>query len=808
MDSKIRNSLVCLLLILIGCTDTAQNEIRSEPHKEQLRTLFPLEQVRVTDGPFAHAQAVNVQYLLGLDPDRLLAPYLREAGIQPQAEPYGNWENSGLDGHIGGHYLSALSLAWAATGIPELKQRLNTMINGLEKAQNKNGGYLGGIPNGEKAWQEIHDGNIRADLFSLNDRWVPLYNIDKIFHGLRDAYLIGKNTKAREMLLTLSKWMLRLVENLSDEQIQQMLYSEHGGLAEVFVDVARISDDARYLNLARQFSHLKIINPLTLQRDELTGLHANTQIPKIIGALKLAEAQHNSTWQEAADYFWNTVTEHRTVSIGGNSVREHFHDASDFTPMIEDVEGPETCNTYNMLKLSKLLYVKEGDSRYIDFYERATYNHILSSQHPVHGGLVYFTSMRPGHYRKYSSLEESMWCCVGSGIENHSKYGELIYTKYGRDLDVNLYISSTLDWRDQGIKVDMQTLFPDENMVNITFNFTDENTVKPFNLRLRKPAWLTESMSIKVNGQDAEFRVDKHFIVISRQWQNGDNVKIGLSPNLHLEQLPDGKNYYSVLYGPIVLATQIETAEDQPLDYVADNSRMGHVAAGPICPPEALPIMLGQPTAFLESLHRAPGPLSFSIRQNLGWLMPENAINDNRQVTLIPFFRLHDSRYQIYWPNLQKESFAEYELEIKENTSKKLALEAITVDLINPGEQQPEVEHNFAGQDTRAGINNGHRWRDAVGWFGYYLNNTRKQAQSLRITYFKGDIDREFLISINDVILADVRLPAASPNEAFYQVDYPLSKEMRQAKLLKLRFTAKRGSVAGGVYGIRLLKGD
>ena len=322
---------------------------------------FPLSSVQLLESPFRQAQQTDMQYILDLDPDRLLVPYLREAGIETKAKSYGNWENTGLDGHIGGHYLTALSLMYAATGNQELLQRLNYMVDQLEAAQRKNGnGYIGGVPGGEAIWQEVAKGNIDAENFSLNDKWVPWYNLHKTYAGLRDAYVFAGNEKAKDMLIKLTDWSLKLTKNLSDAQIQDMLRSEHGGMNEVFADVAEITGDKKYLELARRFSHQTVLDPLLEEQDKLNGMHANTQIPKVIGYKRVAEVAGDKDWAEAAAFFWNTVVNNRTVSIGGNSVREHFHPATDFSSMVESKEGPETCNTYNMLKLTKQLYLSSA----------------------------------------------------------------------------------------------------------------------------------------------------------------------------------------------------------------------------------------------------------------------------------------------------------------------------------------------------------------------------------------------------------------------------------------------------------------
>ena len=427
---------------------------------------FPVSQVRLTESPFKNAQDLDICYLLGLNPDRLLAPYRKEAGLPPKATNYGNWENSGLDGHIGGHYLSALSYMYAATGNQEIKERLDYVLNELEDCQEASGdGYLCGVPGGKNMWEEISHGNIRASRFDLNGKWVPLYNIHKIYAGLRDAYIQTGSRKAKKMLVKLTDWMLRLVSSLSNTQIQEMLNSEHGGLNETFADVAYITGDNRYLELAHRFSHQEILQPLLKHQDLLTGMHANTQIPKIIGFKRIADVEGNRDWNDAAHYFWETVVEHRSISIGGNSVREHFNPADDFSSMLSNEQGPETCNTYNMLRLTKMLYETSADVKMVDYYERALYNHILSSQNPVQGGFVYFTPMRPGHYRVYSQPQTSFWCCVGSGLENHAKYGEMIYGYNDKSLYVNLFIPSTLQWGNT--EIIQQTHFPEEEGTTI-----------------------------------------------------------------------------------------------------------------------------------------------------------------------------------------------------------------------------------------------------------------------------------------------------------------------------------------------------
>ena len=606
---------------------------------------FPLSQVTLHESPFKAAQQTDLEYMLSLKPDRLLAPYLREAGLEPKAEMYGNWESSGLGGHTAGHYLTALSMMYASTGNQEALDRVNYLVEELKRCQEANGnGYVGGVPDGQKMWTDIAAGNIDAEPFSLNGKWVPWYNLHKTYAGLRDAYLYAGNNQAREVLVGLSEWALELVSDLSDCQIQEMLKTEHGGMNEVFADVAVITGDNRFLELAERFSHREILNPLLQQRDSLTGLHANTQIPKVVGFKRIADTGGPREWNRAARFFWHTVVNNRTVAIGGNSVKEHFHPKDDFSSMIEERQGPETCNTYNMMRLSKLLYLSGGDLKYVNYYERAMYNHILSSQHPEKGGFVYFTPMRPRHYRVYSQPGKNFWCCVGSGMENHAKYGDLIYAHQADSVYVNLFIPSSLEWREKHVTLTQDTRFPESETDIIRIQTTQPTQ---FTVKIRRPAWVEEEgFSVGVNGKVLDVNPSPGtYVSVSRKWNTGDSVTIKLPKITRVEQLPDGMEYYAVLHGPLVLAAETDTTDLQGL--FADDSRMGHVPDGALYPLEEAPMFASDPEDIESKIRPVEGaPLTFTAP---GLITPAKY----QDLKLVPFFRIHEARYMIYWPRVE-----------------------------------------------------------------------------------------------------------------------------------------------------------
>lgn len=749
---------------------------------------FPISSVRLTDSPFKHAEELDIQYLLGINPDRLLAPYLKEAGLQPKADNYTNWENTGLDGHIGGHYVSALSYMYAATGNQEIKRRLDYMISELQRCQDADG-YLSGVVNGRKVWKEIKEGNIRASGFGLNDGWVPLYNIHKIFAGLRDAYLIGGKVEAKEMLVKLTDWMIGVVENLSDEQMQDMLRSEHGGLNETFADVAAITGDKRYLKLAHKFSHQLVLQPLLKKEDKLTGMHANTQIPKVIGYKRMADLEGNQDWSEAARYFWETVVEHRSISIGGNSVREHFHPATDFSSMLTSEQGPETCNTYNMLRLTKMLYQTSGEVSYMDYYERALYNHILSTINPIQGGFVYFTPMRSGHYRVYSQPQTSFWCCVGSGMENHARYGEMIYGHKDKNLYVNLFIPSTLDWN--GTMIEQQTAFPEEE--GTTLVVSPEKGKKAFAMHVRIPEWADKSsVRLSVNGESQNLDIKDGYAVVNRTWKKGDKLHVAMPMHLYTLGLPDGSSNYSIMYGPIVLASSL--GKQQQDGMYADDSRGGHIANGPRWSLQNMPVIVGDKDKVIEKIQKVEGkPLTFK----LSGVYPDNY----EGMVLQPFYQLHECRYMVYWPVISEQELAARLERLAQEEKERIALDAITTDKVICGEQQPESDHFVKMERSNMGDDEGVHWRETAGWFSYQMKTNGKKVSKVRVLY-GADARRDAYVYVNDQQIGSF---PTSEGRGTMVTEFEVPASLAGLSQLTVKIAKGEKRVTPHIYEVRLI---
>ena len=767
----------------------------------QATELFPLSAVRLLPGgPFSPAVAANRAYLVAHDPDRLLAAFRREAGLEPRKPSYGDWENIGLDGHTAGHYLAALADMIAATGDAELRRRLDYMVNELALCQQAAGdGYVGGIPGGRAFWADFAAGKIKAGGFALNGKWVPWYNLHKTFAGLRDAYLVAGNTQAREILVRYGDWCERVTSGLSDAQMQDMLRAEQGGMCEVLADISVITGDEKYLRLAKRFEHRAVLDPLIRHEDKLTGLHANTQIPKIIGLQRVAALTGDAAASSGARFFWETVTQHRSVAFGGNSMSEHFNDPHDFRALLEHRQGPETCNTYNMLRLTEQLFTAAPDAAQADYYERALYNHLLASINPEHPGYVYFTPIRPDHYRVYSQPEVHFWCCVGTGMENPGKYGEFIYARAADGLYVNLFIGSELAAPALGLVLRQETAFPDEARTRLALKLDKPAT---FTLRVRHPGWVAAgAFAVRVNGRSvATTSQPSSYAALTREWRDGDTVEIELPMRTTTESLPDGSPWRAIFHGPILLAAPAGTDHLDGLR--AGEGRSAHIANGPLAPLDQAPVLLAAAEAI--PAHVAPdaaaGPLHFRLTDIV---TPAPATG----LPLVPFFRLHDARYQIYFNTTTAAAYAESRERAAAAERAKLDREAATLDRVTAGEQQPEVDHAFAGEDTTTGEHKGRHWRHGR-WFAYTLATRGEKTAELVVTYWGGDRNRHFDITAGDSLLAVEHLDGSGPKE-FIERRYPLSPEVLASEhdgTLRIKFSAHAGSLAGGVYEVRLMR--
>jgi DUF1680 family protein len=770
--------LVCLLSIILFSQQKVHNKIslRAQP--------FDLSDVRLLDGPFKKAMQLDAEYLLQLEPDRFLSNFRKEAGLQPKGEVYGGWEKESIAGHSLGHYLSACAMMFASTGDERFKERVAYIVDELKICQNANGnGFIAAFPNGKKAFNEIASGNVRSKPFSLNDIWVPWYTIHKQFAGLLDAHHYCSNEKALEVATKFADWAIAVTANLSEEQFQSMLACEHGGMNEVLAELYARTGNENYLKLSRCFHHKFVLDPLTNREDKLNGLHANTQIPKLIGLARRYEIAGDMADITAAEFFWDRVVHHHSYVIGGNSENEHFG-APDSLDNRLNYSTCETCNTYNMLKLTKHLFMVNPTAEYADYYERALYNHILASQNPDSGMFCYFVSLKPAAYKTYSDRFNSFWCCVGTGMENHSKYGESIYFYNEGELWVNLYIASELNWEKQGLTLRQQTNYPESD--EIKFTFTCEKPVK-LNLYFRYPSWAENGINLLINGEENNLTEEKpgSFVSINRTWKDGDVVNVKIPMSLRLESMPDNLNRAAVCYGPLVLAGELGPESEQ-------------VNRGSVY----VPVLLTQGKKLLDWIKPVGDKVLTFQTINIG--KPQD-------VTLYPFYKMHSKRYNVYWDFYTNDQWKQLEAESKKEAERQKVLDEATIDFIQPGEPLSEKEHNLQGERTEAveGMEIKGRIASWGSWFSLDMKPLREKTVSLVCTYWGGDnINHTFDILVEGKIIATESLMNKFPGK-YYDVTYKIPEELVKGKdKITIKFQAHPDNLGGAVYGMRIIEGE
>ena len=831
------------ILLMLGMATTTSAQSKLYPQH------FDLEEVTLLDGPMKTAMDLNLKVLMQYDVDRLLTPYVRQAGLATttdQSSPYyqwmtkhpnfSNWGDASFDlsGHVGGHYLSALALGYAACHDTDmktqLKQRLDYMVSVMKDCQdqydtNTQGlyGFIGGQPINTD-WTALYQGNIQP--YKNHGGWVPFYVQHKILAGLRDAYVYGGSSDAKELFRKLADWSVNVVSNVSDSNMQSVLDTEHGGMNESMLDAYQLFGDEKYLNAAKKYTHRTMLNGMqSLNTTFLDGKHANTQVPKYIGMERIGE-QGNAQYVTAAKNFWTDVTQNRTVCIGGNSVSEHFLARANANRYIDLLDGPESCNTNNMLKLSEMMADRTGDAKYADFYEQAVWNHILSTQDPTTGGYVYFTTLRPQGYRIYSQVNQGMWCCVGTGMENHSKYGHFIYTHDGSDvLYVNLFIPSQLQSDD--FVITQETTFPNSATTELTVGKAGHYTIA-----IRHPQWAGKNFTWTVNGEKVNNEAEHgkaYYIMETRDWAVGDQISISLDPQLHYEECPGYTDYIAFKFGPILLGAQTtaaspDEAEATGLVYerlqneYAGAGRMDH-APGSMASAKNLldaPLLIGERADVLSRIQRLRSiDLSFVIDVT----RPDVSTYRWESLKLVPFYKLHHARYMCYWYQQTADVFAASDMAQTEAQNEALAQR--TIDFVAPGEQQSEAGHEYNySTDSSTGTYNGETYRDARsgGYVQYTLFNTRGVTDSLSILcrFTTADRGRKASLLVDGQKIADITIPSSVKNadaNGFYNIEYPIPATLARqtdgsakAKFV-VRLAADQGTLNPGLYYLRLMSG-
>jgi len=751
----------------------------------RLAEPFPMPEVRLLDGPFRDAMLRDQKYLLSLDPDRFLFNFQKNVGLKSSAQPYGGWDSPDCEqrGAMLGHYLTACSQMYAGTGDMEFKRRVDHIVGELAKCQD-NSPAAG-----------FHAGYLSAFPESFIDRvenskpvWAPWYALHKIMAGLLSANQLCGSAQALDVLTKMADWVKFRVDRLPPAQMQKSLETEQGGMNEVLANLYAVTGNTNYLQAAEAFNQQKFFAPLARGEDRLDRLHANTQIPKIIGATREYELSGDPQFLAVANTFWDAVARHRSYVIGGHSDHEHFFPTNDFAKHLSP-ETCETCNTYNMLKLTRALFALAPDAAKMDFYERGLYNHILASQDPETGMFVYLMSLKPGHFKTYSTPEDSFWCCVGTGMENHSKYGDTIYFHDADSLYVNLFIASELSWPEKNFVVRQETKFPESDTTLLKIKA--EKPVR-LALKIRHPAWATSGLSVSVNGEKQSVNsTPESYFTLAREWHDGDKIEIHLPMTLHTEPLPGASNMVAILYGPIVLAGEMGT-NAMPYPFARGQTDFSRLPA-----PEA--------PVFVTSVEKLTGQIKPVAGKNLTFRTHD--IGQPDDVTLIPFYRMHRERYSVYWKLLSADEWQVHAADLKAAAARRIADEARVVDAVRIGEQQSETDHKFQAGDSQTGDFDGRKWRHAADWFGYDVKVLPDQPVLLVCTYWGSDVaPRQFDVLVDGKIVATENLNNNRPGE-FYDATYVLPAELTAGKQsVTVKFAAHPGNLAGGVFGIRVLR--
>jgi len=742
---------------------------------------FKISDVKLLDGPFKHAIGLNEASLLKYEPDRLLAKFRIEAGLKPKAEHYHGWEDNTIAGHSLGHYLSACALMYQTTNDQRFLDRVNYMVDELKACQDADlDGYIGAFPNGKKILtEEVAKGNIRAKGFDLNGIWVPYYTQHKVMMGLMDAYYLCGNQKALDVDVKFGKWLETVTKNLTNDQIQSMLNCEHGGINEAFAELYAATKDSSFLKESLVFHHNAILDSLAHHKDILPGKHANTQIPKLVGLARRYELTGDSADLKAAEFFWDRVVNHHSYVTGGHCDHEYFGPADSLRNRLSD-GTTETCNVYNMLKLSEHLFEWEAKPEVADFYERALFNHILSTQNPKDGRVIYNLSLEMGGTKEYQDPE---WftCCIGTGMENHSKYGKNIYYHNNEALYIFQYIASELTWKEKGMKVTQQTKFPEEQ--GSTLEMTCNQPVE-LTLNIRYPYWAENGIEILVNGKPQTVSSKPgSFVPVTKEWNTGDKVEIKMPFSLRLETMPDDKYRIAVMYGPIVLAGDLGPENDPA---ATDAMYVPVLMAKDKAPATWLEPVEGKPNTFLTK-----------------------GVGRPRDIVFKPFFQTHERRYSVYFDVFDEQGWNQYQAEYKAKEEAKKKMERMTIDFFQPGEMQPERDHRFKEEKSWINEFKHHKYREADrgGWMSFDMTVYKGQPMALAIEYWGGfPGSRTFDIFANGQKIATENISNVKAGEFFVkQYDLPETVKFDKDKVT-IKLVPLDGHRAGPIFGVRTLR--
>jgi len=782
---------VKIVVIALGVAGAARAQQITNAIPDVARPL-PLSAVRLTGGPLKHAQDLDAAYLLKLEPDRMMAYYRKRAGLEPKAQGYGGWDGDGrnLTGHIAGHYLSAVSLMYAATGDARFKERADYIVKELKEVQDKNGdGYLSALEGGREKFNEVAGGNIRSSFFDLNGLWSPWYTLHKTFAGLRDAYRYAGNRTALDVETKFATWAEGILMKLDEAQTQRMLNTEFGGMNEVLADLYADTGDKRWLNLSHHFDHHAVIDPLARHEDRLSGLHGNTQVPKLLGLLMRYIYAGDKSDGAAAEFFWDAVALHHSYATGGHGRDEYFGPPDQLSERV-DGRTDESCNVYNMLKMTRRLFAIHPDIKYAEFEERALFNHVLGSMDPEDGRTCYMVPVGRGVRHEYQDMFRDFTCCVGSGMESHGLHGDGIYYESGDRLWVNLYVPSTATWKSAGVELVMDTSFPEGDSATLKMRLRKP---RQFTLSIRRPSWVGEGFVVKIDGKSVkELSAPGSYVELKRTWKRGDTVALLLPKTLREEPMPDNPNRAALMWGPLVLAGDLGPEPER---------RSWQTAS--------IPALVTAERPVNEWLQPVPGKPGNFRSTGAG----RNLDGREQEIDFVPFYRLQRRAYALYWDVYTPDGWNSKTEEIAAEQARQRKLEAATIAFAQPGDAQKEKEFNQKGEDTTPDRSMGRPARRGKKWFSFDLPVDRSHPTVLIVTYHSEERGkRAFDIMVDGQRVGEQAIERSPPGSAaghFFDVEYKIPADLlKEKKKVTVRFQATGGNEIAAVYGIRTIRAD
>jgi DUF1680 family protein len=776
-----------------------------------------LSKVRVLGGPLKTAQDVTAKYLLELEPDRMMAYYRVRAGLPQKAQPYSGWDGGGrnLTGHIAGHHLSAVSLMYLATGDTRFKARADYLVRELKEVQDKNGdGYVGALEGLREAFAAVSKGDIRSGGFDLNGLWSPWYTLHKTYAGLRDAYRHTGNRTALEVETKFAAWADGVLAPLNDAQIQKMLLTEHGGMNEVLADLYADTGDKRWLDLSYKFEHRAFTDALKRGQDNLAGKHGNCQIPKLIGSASRYVYAGDTGDILAASFFWDRVTEHHSYATGGHGLAEYFGYPDQLSSRV-DGRTCESCNVYNMLKLTRRLFSLRPDAFYADFHERALFNHVLASIEPEQGRTSYMVPVGRGVQQEYQNMLESFTCCVGTGMENHALHGDGLYYESPDTLWVNLFVPSSAQFTTAGVHLQMDTDFPDGGAAKITLAMP-----KPaaFTLAVRRPSWAGDGFAVKVNGESvavpplASLRAGaaggrtmgnedaspqpSSFVELKRNWKSGDIVELTLPKSLRLEPTPDNRSVAAIMWGPLALAGDLGPRREGREERNAGSET-------------PIPVLVAADKPVDQWVVPAAARVGDFRASQVARIPTQPAAPTD--VSLTPFYRTHRRTYSVYFDVVTPSEFDARVAALAAERERIRKLEAATVAFVQVGDSQPEREFNYQSDPANRAVRrtNGRANRDGAGWFSYDLPVDPSAGTALVVTYLNElglpPAGGNFQILVDGTPVASfVPNPTAI---GFFDAQYAMPATLVAGKSkVTVRFQAATGGRIVPVFGVRTIR--